>query len=264
MRNYLLPLLVVVFLWNAGILFAQDYRVGEEDVLKITVYAHPDLTTVARVSGDGLITLPLIGAVKVTGLSTAQISQKLTDLLADGYIVDPHVSVFVEEFRSRKTIIMGQVNKPGVYALSGNTTFLELLSKAGGLTKEAGDKAIIKRKILSPVKQESIITIDLKKLLEEGDTSSDVMLVDGDNIYVAKAGVFYITGEVKKPDAYKCEEGTTVIKAATMAGGFTDKAANGRIKIIRRVQGKEKIIEKAEMDEPVLPDDIIVVPESFF
>ncbi len=264
MRNYLLPLLVVVFLWNAGILFAQDYRVGEEDVLKITVYDHPDLTTVARVSGDGLITLPLIGAVKVTGLSTAQISQKLTDLLADGYIVDPHVSVFVEEFRSRKTIIMGQVNKPGVYALSGNTTFLELLSKAGGLTKEAGDKAIIKRKILSPVKQESIITIDLKKLLEEGDTSSDVMLVDGDNIYVAKAGVFYITGEVKKPDAYKCEEGTTVIKAATMAGGFTDKAANGRIKIIRRVQGKEKIIEKAEMDEPVLPDDIIVVPESFF
>lgn len=264
MRNYLLSLLVVVFLWNAGILFAQDYRVGEEDVLKITVYDHPDLTTVARVSGDGLITLPLIGAVKVTGLSTAQISQKLTDLLADGYIVDPHVSVFVDEFKSRKTIIMGQVNKPGVYALSGNTTFLELLSKAGGLTKEAGDKAIIKRKILSPVKQESIITIDLKKLLEEGDTSSDVMLVDGDNIYVAKAGVFYITGEVKKPDAYKCEEGTTVIKAATMAGGFTDKAANGRIKIIRRVQGKEKIIEKAEMDEPILPDDIIVVPESFF
>jgi polysaccharide export outer membrane protein len=264
MRKYFLPLLAFVIFSNVGILFAQDYMVGEEDVLKITVYDHPDLAAVARVSGDGLITLPLIGAVKVTGLSTSQISQKLTELLADGYIVDPHVSVFVEEFKSRKTIIMGQVNKPGVYALSGNTTVLELLSKAGGLTKEAGDKAIIKRKIASPVKQESIITIDLKKLLEEGDTSSDVLLLDSDNVYVAKAGVFYITGEVKKPDAYKCEEGTTVIKAATMAGGFTDKASHGRIKIIRKVQGKEKIIDKAEMDEPVLPDDIIVVPESFF
>jgi polysaccharide export outer membrane protein len=264
MRKYFLPLLAFVIFLNVGILFAQDYMVGEEDVLKITVYDHPDLTAVARVSGDGLITLPLIGAVKVTGLSTSQISQKLTELLSDGYIVDPHVSVFVEEFKSRKTIIMGQVNKPGVYALSGNTTFLELLSKAGGLTKEAGDKAIIKRKIASPVKQESIITIDLKKLLEEGDTSSDVLLMDSDNVYVAKAGVFYITGEVKKPDAYKCEEGTTVIKAATMAGGFTDKASHGRIKVIRKVHGKEKIIDKAEMDEPVLPDDIIVVPESFF
>ena len=264
MRKYLILLLAVVIFWKVGILYAQDYMVGEEDVLRISVYGHPDLTTVARVSGEGIITLPLVGEVKVSGLSTSQISQKVTGLLADGYVVDPQVSVFVDEFKSRKTTIMGQVNKPGVYALSGNTTFLELLSKAGGITKEAGDKAIIKRRIASQVRQESIITIDLKKLLEEGDTSSDVLLMDSDNVYVAKAGVFYITGEVKKPDAYKCEEGTTVIKAATMAGGFTDKASHGRIKIIRKVQGKEKILEKAEMDEPVLPDDIIVVPESFF
>lgn len=264
MRKYLILILGIVIFWNVGILFAQDYLVGEEDVLKITVYDHPDLTAVARVSGDGFIKLPLISAIKVSGLTTSQIAQEITDLLADGYIVDPHVSVFVEEFRSRKTIIMGQVSKPGVYALSGNTTFLELLSRAGGLTKEAGDKAVIKRKTVSPVKQESIITIDLKKLVEEGDTSSDVLLVDNDNVYVAKAGVFYITGEIKKPDAYKCEEGTTVIKAATMAGGFTDKASQGRIKIIRKVDGKEKIIEKAAMDAPVLAGDIIVVPESFF
>ncbi len=264
MRKYFLLLLALVIFWKAGILYAQDYMVGEEDVLRIAVYDHPDLTTVARVSGEGIITLPLVGQVKVSGLSTSQISQKITDLLADGYIVDPHVTVFVEEFKSRKTIIMGQVNKPGIYALSGNTTFLELLSKAGGLTKEAGDKAIIKRKTVSPVRQESIITIDLRKMLEEGDTSSDVRLMDNDNVYVAKAGVFYITGEVKKPDAYKCEEGTTVIKAATMAGGFTDKASQGRIKIIRKVAGKEKVMDKVEMDEPVLTDDIIVVPESFF
>ncbi len=264
MRKYLILVLGVVIFWNAGILFAQDYLVGEEDVLKITVYDHPDLTTLARVSGDGFVKLPLISAIKVSGLTTSQIAQKIIDLLADGYIVDPHVSVFVEEFKSRKIIIMGQVSKPGIYSLSGNTSFLELLSRAGGVTKEAGDKAVIKRKIDKPVKQESIITIDLKKLLEEGDTASDVLLMDNDNIYIAKAGVFYITGEVRKPDAYKFEEGTTVIKAATMAGGFTDKASQGRIKIIRKIDGKEKVIEKAELDEPILPGDVVVVPESFF
>lgn len=263
MKKCAVSLLAAVLFCMAGVTFAQDYVVGEEDILKITVYDHPDLTTTSRVSGEGVIRMPLIGDVRVTGLTISQISQKLASLLADGYIVDPHVSVFVEEFKSKKTTIMGQVGKPGVYMLSGNTTFLELLSKAGGLTKDAGDKAIIKRKA-SPGQRESILTLDLRKLLEEGDTSADILLMDSDSIYIAKAGVFYITGEVKKPDAYKYEEGTTVIKAATMAGGFSDKASSGRIKIIRKVQGKEKIIDKAEMDEPILPDDIIVVPESFF
>jgi polysaccharide export outer membrane protein len=156
------------------------------------------------------------------------------------------------------------VVKPGIYALSGNTTFLELLSKAGGLTKDAGDKAVINRKTTASAKSENIITIDLKRLVEEGDASLDVALQDGDNIYVPKAGVFYITGEVKKPDAYKCEEGETVIKAVTSAGGFTDKASTGRVKIVRKVKGKEAVIANAGMDEAVLPDDIIVVPESFF
>jgi polysaccharide export outer membrane protein len=88
--------------------------------------------------------------------------------------------------------------------------------------------------------------------------------MDGDSVYIARAGLFYITGEVKKPDAYKHEEGLTVIKAVTMAGGFTDKASSGRIRIIRKSGDREKVIEKAAMDEKVLPDDIILVPESFF
>jgi polysaccharide export outer membrane protein len=88
--------------------------------------------------------------------------------------------------------------------------------------------------------------------------------MEGDNIYIAKAGVFYLTGEIKKPDAYKYEEGLTLIKAVTMAGGFTDKASPGRIRIIRKVDNKEKVVQNAKVDEPVLPDDIIIVPESFF
>ena len=245
-------------------LSADDYIVGEEDVLRVTVYDHPELTTTERVSGEGIITLPLIGDIKVAGLTTDQMAKKIASGLSDGFIVDPNVSVFVVEFRSKKTIVMGYVNKPGIYMLSGNTTFLELISLAGGLTKDAGNKATVKRKYSENKKGEGIITIDLKKLIEEGDTSLNIPLMDGDNVFVAKAGVFYITGEIKAPAAYKYEEGITLIKAVTMAGGFTDKASAGRIRIIRKVDKKEKVIQKAAMDEPLFPDDIIIVPESFF
>ncbi len=263
MRKYPFLIVPLVVLFTFQLSSALDYIVGAEDILKITVYDNPDLSTTARVSGDGMIKFPLIGEIKVAGLTASQISQEIASRLADGYVVDPHVSVFIEEYKSRKTTILGQVVKPGIYALSGNTTFLELLSKAGGLTKDAGDKAVINRRAPAST-SENIIMVDLKRLVEEGDATLDVALQDGDNIYVPKAGVFYITGEVKKPDAYKHEEGETVIKAVTTAGGFTDKASTGRVKIIRKLDGKEKVIEKAGMDEPVLPDDIIVVPESFF
>lgn len=263
MSRYLVLCTVLALFSMAHSSFAQDYIVGEEDMLRVNVYDNPDLATTVRVSGDGRIKLPLIGEVKVAGLTASEISKKIAALLADGYVVDPHVSVFIEEYKSKRTTILGQVVKPGIYSLSGNTTFLELLSKAEGMTKDAGDKAIITRRSGASGRTE-IITIDLNRLVLEGQTSLDIPVLDGDSIYIAKAGVFYITGEVKKPDSYKCEEGQTVIKAITSAGGFTDKAAMGKIRIVRKLDGKERVIEKAGMDEPVLPDDIIVVPESFF
>ncbi len=261
---FFLPCLSVLIFCAVSVSLAQDYIIGEGDVLKITVYDHDDLTTIARVSGDGVIIFPLIGEVGVKGLTLPQITQKISSLLSDGYIVAPQVSIFIQEFRSKKAFIMGEVHKPGLYVLPGQTTFLALLSEAGGLTKDAGDKAIIKRKVNPIGEKEKILSIDLKRLIEKGDTSLDVPIMDSDSVYITKAGVFYVTGEVKKPDAYKYEEGTTVIKAITMAGGFTDKASTGRIKITRKVDGKEDVIAKVKMDEPVLPDDVIIVPESFF
>ena len=243
---------------------ALDYIIGEGDVLKITVYGHNDLTTVERVSGNGMINFPLLGQVSVAGLAVSEISIRLSSMLADGYIVDPQVSVFIEEFRSQKAVIMGEVVRPGLYELKGRTSFLELVSMAGGLTRDAGDTAIVKRKSRRAKGEEEIATIDLVRLIQEGDTSLDVPVLEGDSIYVAKAGLIFVTGEVKRPDAYKFEDDTSVIKAITMAGGFTDKASAGRVKIIRKVDGKERIVDNVNMDDPVLSGDVIVIPESFF
>lgn len=262
-KKYVLIIFFLI-LFQFSIITAQDYIVGEGDVLRITVYEHADLTTIERVSGDGSIIFPLIGQVEVEGLTLSEISQKIAEMLSDGYIINPQVNIFIQEFRSKKAFIMGEVNKPGLHVLHGTTTFLELLSAAGGLTENAGDRAILKRKTGSSDGPEKIIAIDLKQLIEKGDTSMDISIMDGDSVYITKAGVFYVTGEIKKPDSYKYEEGTTVIKAITIAGGFTDKASKGRVRIIRKVNGDEEVINRVDMDEPILPDDVIVVPESFF
>ncbi|GAB4177219.1 MAG: hypothetical protein Tsb0017_25990 [Geothermobacteraceae bacterium] len=238
-----------------------DYRVGEGDVLKVTVYAHEDLTTTVRVGGDGSIIFPLIGQLKIGGLTVNGVADKLAAALADGYIVNPQVSVFVQEFRSSKVVIVGQVSRPGLYELTGNTTLLELISKAGGLAKDAGDTATVHRK---SDEGEKVIQVDLKRLLESADGGQDIRLRNGDNVFIAQAGMIYVTGEVRDPDSYKVEPGMTVLKAITEAGGFTNLAARGRVKLIRKENGKENIFEKVPMNMTVRPEDVIVVPESFF
>jgi polysaccharide biosynthesis/export protein len=264
MKIFLKLIVCVLYICSPVLSIAQDYLVGEGDLLKITIYEHADIATVVRVASNGRIGVPLLGQVSVTGMTVARISKKLAKLYSDGYIVNPQVSVFIEEYRSKKAIILGQVKSPGLYELRGYTTFLELISKAGGFTGDAGSKAIVKRKSGKSHSSENIITIDINSLVENGNMDMNISIEDGDSVYVTQEDVFYVTGEVKKPASYKYEKGTTVIKAVTMAGGFTGKAAKSSGRIIRNENGKETIIHKIRMDEPVLPGDVIIIPESFF
>lgn len=241
---------------------AATYSVGHNDVLRITVYDHDDMETKVRVNGNGQILVPLIGYVDVDALTIAMVTDKLTTLLADGYLINPQVNVFVEEYGSKKAVILGQVEQPGLYELSGQTTLLELISKSGGLTEDAGTNAHIKRR--RPDDTTEIIAINLRALMEGGDISQNIMIYNKDNVYVSKAGMFYVAGEVKNPNAYKIEKDTTVLKAIAIAKGFTGKASKSKVRIIRIVDGKETILQKVQLDTPVQADDVVVVPESFF
>jgi polysaccharide biosynthesis/export protein len=266
MRSVFLLLVFLVMATGSALAFSEssDYVVGKGDVLKIMVYDNPDLETVTRVGGDGLILFPLIGEVKVDGLTVGRVAETISAKLSHGYLIDPQVNVFVEEFQSQKTLIMGQIKLPGAYEMSGPTTLAELISKAGGVTAEAGDAATVKRKPETPGGEETLLSVNLRELLERRNPNVNFYVQDGDSVFIPKAGVFYVTGQVKKPDAYKFEEGTSVIKAITMAGGFTELASERRIKIIRKTGEQEKVLEKVPLHTPVLPDDVIVVPESFF
>lgn len=259
----LLPLvaIIILLLTVPAVTMAADYILGPGDVIKVSVYDNEDLLTMTRISDDGYIIMPLLGQVKIQGLTVSSASAHIAELLADGYIINPQVNIFVQEFRSKKAIILGQINKPGLIEMSGPVTFLEIISKAGGLAEDFGETATIKRKINNG---DEVITVDLKSLVEGGDMSQNISIRDGDTIYITKAGMCYVTGEVTNPNAYRCGDKITVLKLITLAGGFTGKAARSKVRIVRTVQGEKNIFENVEMDTPVQPEDVIIVPESFF
>ncbi len=240
---------------------AENYIIGSGDVLKIDVYDHEDLQKTVRVSNNGSIVIPFIGRVQVGGMAIPDVTKKLTRLLADGYIVNPQVNIFIEEFRSKKAVILGHINKPGIAELRGATTFLEIVSQAGGLKEGAGDTATIKR--VKDGKQEVLI-VNIKSMVEGGDISQNILIHDGDTIYISKGGMCYVTGEVDDPDAYSCNQDTTVLKLIARAGGFTGKASKSGVRIVRLVDGEKTIIKNVDHNTSVLANDIIVVPESFF
>lgn len=242
-------------------MFADDYVVGPGDVLRITVFGHENLGTIDRITENGFITMPLIGSVKVGGLAIPVIQSNIVALLADGYLIKPTVKVFVEEFRSKKAVVLGHVNTPGLLELSGPTTLLQVLSKAGGLKDNSGDTATVKRENDG---KEEIIVVDLVSLFEGGELANNIAIKDGDTIFVSKGGMCYVTGEVQSPGAYPCKEDPTVLKLIALAGGFNGRAAKSNVNIVRVVNGEKKILKDVDLHQSLLPNDVIVVPEGFW
>ncbi len=237
------------------------YKTGPGDVLNITVYDNADLSAKVRISPAGTIVMPLLGKVDINKMTIDQITEKITKLLADGYLVSPQVNIFVEEYRSKRVVVLGSVRTPGITELNRPITFLELISKAGGLEKDAGDTATIQREGGSG---KSVIVIDLRALIDKGDVSQNVMINDGDTVFVAKANMCYITGEVKSPGTYPCGEDSTVLKMVALSGGFTGKASKTSVNIVRIVDNQKTILKDIDLDTPVKNNDVVVVPESFF
>jgi polysaccharide biosynthesis/export protein len=263
MKNNILMLMVICAgLFSAFGVDAKDYRVGPGDILSVTVYDNEDLATKVRVSSTGTIVMPLLGQVDVNSLTINEITEKITKMLAEGYLVNPQVNVFVEEFRSKKVVVLGSVKTPGLVELSGPTNFLELLSKSGGLEKDAGDTATIQRQ--GAKDGQDITVIDLKALIERGDLSQNLQINDGDSVFISKSGMCYITGEVKEPGTYPCGEGTTVLKLVALSKGFTGKASKSGINIVRLIKNEKTVLEDVDLYTPLLNNDVVVVPESFF
>jgi len=260
-------LLLIAFLVGiAGPLLAQtDYVVGAQDVLTITVFGEAELSGKFTVEQDGTFTFPQIGRVKAGGSTLRAVEQELRTKLADGYLKNPQVSATIENYRSQRILIMGEVRSPGEYQLTGEMTLLSALARAGSTTPTASRDATIVRPRKDPKPGEDaseIIKIDLADL-QAGNMSLNVSLQDGDTINVLKAHSVFVAGQVKSPGAYAVESDTTVLQVVSLAGGLTDRGSDSRIRVQRTVNGK-KVEIAVKLTDLVLPGDTIIVRERFF
>jgi len=264
-----------------------NYVLGPEDVITIDVFNLPELQKMeVRVANDGLVALPLIGRLQAAGLTAEQFRQELAEKWGENYLQDPQVTVFVKEFKAKPVSVIGAVEKPGLYPLTGQRTLIEMLSMAGGFGKKgtspAGSTVLITRKSgfkdMLPVDGMHVrgpdqIEIDLNRLLYTRDETLNIDIKPLDIISVSKADVVYVTGAVRKPGGFVLEDRPTmtVLQAVAVAEGLTPTAAKKSVRILRTNQDGSKtevplnlgkILRGKAQDATLAANDILFVPDS--
>lgn len=265
MKNRLLTLTLWLCAVVAPMSAQTDYVVGPQDVLTVTVFGEPELSGKYTVEQDGTFTFPQIGRIKGGGSTLRGLEQELRAKLADGYLKNPQVAVAIENYRSQRILVMGEVRSPGEYQLNGEMTLLSALARAGSTTATASREATVVRPRKNPRPDQEpseVIKVDLAEL-QAGNMTLNLQLQDGDTVNVLKAQSVFVAGQVKSPGAYAVEPGATVLQALSLAGGLTDRGSDSRIRIRRTVNGKAEEIS-VKLTDVVKPGDTIIVRERFF
>ena len=236
---------------------------GEGDTVRVTVFQHPDLATEARISTQGTISFPLIGEVELRGLEPAAAEARIAKKLIEGeFLLKPQVNLSVLSVRSRQVSVLGQVARPGRYPLDGTSAKLtEVLALAGGIAPGGDDLVIVTTRRDGGPRR---IDVDVAAMYRSGDLSRDPELVNGDTVFVQRAPVFYIYGEVQRAGAYRLEPGMTVMQALSLGGGVTPRGTERGMKITRRTpEGGVRRLDAAPTDR-LQADDVVQVQESLF
>jgi len=241
---------------------AIDYRLGSGDIVRITVYDHPELQMDARVDEQGKINFPLIGAVTVTGETLSSAQKRMEDQLSKGgFLKNPQVNLIVTQYRSKQVSVLGQVSRPGKYPLESTSTVTDLLAQAGGVTLTGADNIVL---IQQKEGKSKSVEIDTQSLLQGGQFELNQQVGDGDVIFVPRAPVFYIYGEVQKPGAYRLEKNMVVMQVLSLGGGITPRGTQRGIQIRRLGPEGRPVTVNASLTEAVQADDVVYVKESLF
>jgi polysaccharide export outer membrane protein len=274
-RHFFWKLMLAVLLLCSVSIFADtasiDNYIGPEDLLEITVFELPQFNVTSRVSGDGTVTMPLIGSVEVKGLSKKDAEKKIAAALETKYVNNASVSINIKEYKSKQVSILGAVKNPGAYYILSDRTVLQLLSDAGGLVPQAGKKCFVFRSGASKIE------IDLDELMNSGNEKLNISVKPGDviNVPLETTVIVYVLGAVRSPGAIEMTTSlpVTLVAAIAKAGGLTEEANKSNIQIRRKDdKGADTVIKvnfkdilKGKTADVVLhPGDAINVPETFF
>ncbi|APW40605.1 polysaccharide export protein EpsE [Rhodoferax koreense] len=264
MTRYISALLIGFLFWGQAAVAqaVQDYRLGAGDNIRVQVFQNPDLTVEARVSENGSITYPLIGSVEVGSLTISAAEKKIADALrTGGFLQKPQVNIVLTQIRGSQVSVLGQVNRPGRFALETNTRVTDALAMAGGATVTGDDIVILTgTRAGRPFRK----VIDVPALFLDGRSEEDIAVSAGDTLYVHRAPVFYIYGEAQRNGPYRIERGMTVMQGLATGGGPTTRGTESRLRLYRKdASGLVQQITPA-LTDPLMPNDVIFVRESLF
>jgi polysaccharide export outer membrane protein len=240
----------VFLLIMAAPALAQTEKLGVGDAVRVTVFQQPDLTTEARINEKGLIAMPLVGEVKVAGLSQHEAAVAIGDSLKKGqYLKNPQVTVAITTVRSKQVSVLGLVARPGRYPLDDTSTNLsDVIAAAGGISAGGAETVTVLR--------------DGKE--QKVDVFKPFKIQGGDTVNVERAPVFYIYGEVTRGGSYPITPDMTVMQAIAAGGGITPRGSDRRLKLRRPEAGGKFVETDAKLNDRVKADDVIFVKEALF
>ena len=243
-----------------------DVVLGSGDLLAVSVAGAPEYHYDVRVSSSGNASLPMLGDIKIAGLSTHAAEGAVAEGLEEkGFFNDPQVSIFVKEYATAGISVLGEVQKPGIYPLPGKRTLLDAISAAGGVTPKSG-------KTVTITHRDAIDSPELVSLSrDDGQTMTNMEVRPGDTIVVSKAGMVYVVGDVKEPTGIVMDNPhLTVLEAIAMAHGTNPTAKLKAARLIHRANSSpqdtpiplDKILSAKAPDLELHPDDVVFVPNS--
>jgi polysaccharide biosynthesis/export protein len=242
---------------------ANEYRLGSGDVIRVNVYQNPDLTLESRVSEAGLVSYPLLGSIKLGSLSVTDAEKLIAEGLRKGnFVKQPQVTIVVLQVRGNQASVLGQVNRPGRYPLEvADMRLTDLLAMAGGTAASGSDTVVITgMRNNQPFRME----VDLPKVFAAGGKDKDVLILNGDAIWIDRQPIVYIYGEVQRPGPMRLERNMTLMQSLATGGGLTQRGTEKGIRVHRKdADGKVQIITPT-LDDPMRDGDVVYVKESLF
>lgn len=250
---------------------AAPYTVGSGDVIQVKSFQHDDVSGSYQVADDGTITFPLVGSIRVEGMTASDIAAELERLLEKDFFVDVQLQVEIAQYRSKPIVVLGEIRKPGTHYLKGETTLGRLVADLGGFTSNAGSVLEVRRtEDDDGTLAQRVYTFSSAALMAGGE-GSDAEMKAGDIVWVPAKQICFITGEVGKPGRLEIEPGMTLMQALSLAGGQS-KFASSVVEVHREVAGEKKILEfdlgdirkGHASDPPIESGDMIILKRRFF
>ena len=242
---------------------AAEYRLGSGDVVRVNVYQNPDLTLETRVTEAGIVSFPLLGAIRLGGLSVTAAEKLIADGLRGGnFVKQPQVTIVVLQVRGNQASVLGQVNRPGRYPIEvADMRLTDLLAMAGGAATGGSDLVIVTG---TRDNQPFRLEVDLPTVFAAGGKDKDILILNGDAVWVDRQPLVYIYGEVQRPGPMRLERSMTLMQSLASGGGLTLRGTEKGIRVHRKsADGKVQVITPG-LDDKMLDGDVVYVRESLF